>query len=35
VAEVFLNVGLFDLGGTSKTGAQGMAGEDALAFTVG
>lgn|GEM_PF-6777788 len=30
-----MNVGFFDLGGTGKTGAQGMAAEDALAFTFG
>jgi hypothetical protein len=32
---VFLNLGFFDLGGTGKTGAQGMAGEGALAFAFG
>jgi hypothetical protein len=35
VAQVFLNVGFFDLGGTGKTGAQGLAGEVALAFAFG
>ena len=28
-------MGFFDLGGTGKTGAQGMAGEGAIAFTFG
>jgi hypothetical protein len=27
VAEVFLNLGFFDLGGTGKTGAQGNRGD--------
>jgi hypothetical protein len=35
VAQVFFNLSFFNLGGTCKTGAQGLAGEVALAFAFG